>query len=135
MDGFEARPEAKKPVRRESIFRIMNEHDRSAVSCNQISQKADGALRRIGTQLDTNRDQQREFFNARRKIAQAACNVAQKHKIGLEMVDDDSDDERSNFFSGISTSQSSSFRIRKQSSQSSNTKLNRSTEQIVDVAS
>lgn len=95
------------PHRRESI--VFRELDRSTNSYKQVSKKADSTIDRIEKVLDLNKDSQRQFFQARRKIAEAACKIAKEHKIGLQMLDDDSDDERSNFFSGVSTSQSSNL--------------------------
>lgn len=104
MDESETIPVLKQ-VRRESI--VFRELDRSTNSHKKVSQRADSTIDRIDKVLDSNKDSQRQFFNARRRIAEAACKVAKDHKIGLQMLDDDSDDERSNFFSGVSTSQSS----------------------------
>ena len=45
------------------------------------------------------RGKQRQFFSARRRIAEAACKQAKVASIPMEMVDYDSDEERKNFFS------------------------------------
>ena len=53
MDESEAIPILKK-ARRESI--IIKDHDRSALSCLQVSQRADNALGKIEKVLDSNRN-------------------------------------------------------------------------------
>jgi len=59
------------------------------------------------------------FFDARRNIAKAACTVARAHKMELNLLDQESDNEREDYYSGRSTACTQSF----QSSSSSVPKM------------
>jgi len=45
--------------------------------------KADQQLERMNSEVDLSRKSQKNFFEARRGIAEAACQVAQKHHINM----------------------------------------------------
>ena len=66
MDENDSVP-VKKQARRESI--IMRDHERTVLSCKKISQRADHTIDKIEKDIDSNRNSQRQFFQARRKIA------------------------------------------------------------------
>jgi hypothetical protein len=82
---------------------ICSAHERTSRSAQNISERADETLSKIDVSLVESKNQQREFFSARRKIAQAAVSVAKNHSIGMKLLDYDSDEEKSNFYSGAST--------------------------------
>ena len=61
----------------------------------------------MSSEINECRKSQREFFDARRKIGVAAMKIAENHKIDLQMMDeDDSDDERHNYYENLSTNAS-----------------------------
>jgi hypothetical protein len=60
-------------------------------------------------QIEGSRSDQQSFFSARRKIGEAAVDVAKAHKIKLQVMDpEDSEDEKWTFYTGVSTSTKSS---------------------------
>jgi len=60
-------------------------------------------MSKIDIAVVENKKMQREFFSARRKIAQAAVSVSKNHSIGMKLLDYDSDEEKSQYYSGAST--------------------------------
>lgn len=88
----------------EEVKSIFSEHEKSELKSSEISFRAMQEMERINDEVDSCRNSQRNFFEARRNIAKAACDVAKNHHINMHLIDDDSDDERDNFYSGRSTS-------------------------------
>lgn len=79
---------------------IFKGHDRTTRRASIVSAKASRCIDHLHEEKDQLRDTQRTFFNARRKIAEAAIDVAADHKIEMELVDVDSDDEIDNYLQG-----------------------------------
>ena len=86
---------------KESI--ILKGHERSARRLESASCAAKQKINNLDNMVQDCRGKQRQFFSARRRIAEAACKQAKVASIPMEMVDYDSDEERKDFFSNTTT--------------------------------
>ena len=75
-------------------------HQKTSYSARNSSNIAKITLENVDEEISNVVELRRTFFKARRQIAKAACKVAQNHKMDLQMLEMDSDDETDNFFSG-----------------------------------
>lgn len=79
----------KHAVKRGIVFRA---HEQSTKRANRASANAGRCLERVEKELGGCRDSQKKFFDARRRVSQAAVRNAKKHDIDFEQLDD-SDEE------------------------------------------
>ena len=87
----------KRALKEGLVFRA---HERTKRKLSVVSDRAGVTINKMDEKIDECRSTQSEFFNARRKINKAACQVAENHKIDMELVDVDSDDERQDYYTG-----------------------------------
>ena len=87
---------------------IFSQHEKTSVKARKVSDSAGRTYNRMSVEIDSCRDSVRSFFDARRSIAEAANKIAIEHNIDLQMMDeDDSDEERTNFYEGKTSTQES----------------------------
>jgi len=79
---------------------VCKAHDRTSRTVQQASEYAGVTLDKIGKDMESNRQFEKTFFDARRRIGQAAYNVAKKHSLELSVVNQNYEDEKINFMSG-----------------------------------
>ena len=92
--------DVRRAIREGLVFRA---HERSARKLSVASNRADETIGKMDDKIDECRFTQSQFFDARRNITKAACEVAMNHKIDMELVDIDSDDEREGYYEGRNT--------------------------------
>ena len=82
---------------------IFRGHERSARNIDSASSAANEVIEKCDDKIEGCRSDQRQFLQARKRIAEAACHQAKVHQIDMEMVDYDEDEERSNYLNNISS--------------------------------
>ena len=70
---------------------------------------ADKEISKMDDTIDTMNETSKIFFSARRKIADAACKVAENHRMDLQMLEYDSDEEKEDYLTGKSTACTHTF--------------------------
>ena len=81
---------------------VIRGHERSARKLSIASNAANEVIEKCDDKIEDCRNDQRQFFHARKCIAEAACKQAKVHQIDMEMVDYDEDVERSNYLNNTS---------------------------------
>ena len=73
---------------------IFRGHERSARKLENASSAAYEVIEKCDDKIEGCRSDQRQFFDARKRIGEAACHQAKFHQIDMEMIDYDEDEER-----------------------------------------